>query len=193
MGVLLVTFAATLACACAFLASAQVAAVVRSTPRELAALRAVMRRLPREERVTAIVEHEASSTWLGALGSVLGDAASPAERAAAANEVLGDLEGSIEARASWPAAAVRLAAFGGLLLVAMGLLAQVGAVVVTSIVGLTGVTTIVAGLLGRHARLRSSALREAADDIVSLCVPPAEREEPGDRAPRRGRRGARRR
>ncbi len=191
MGALFVVAATLLAGACIALAGGQVARVSRARPSEIDALRSALRRLPFDARAAALAERAQDSGWLRELGEGLRDATSPSTRVAAANDVLGDVARTLDAGAAWPSAAVRLAAFGGLLLVALGLLADAGAVVVTLVAGLAGVAAVLAAVAGQRARRASAALREAIDDLVALCAPPEDRADPVERAPRRGRRSGR--
>lgn len=192
MGVVLVVAAVLLAGACVALAAAHLRDVRRAQPMGLDEARAALRRAPREARAAKLAEIAPPASWLAELGRALSDGGSREARAAAVNDVLGDVARSLDATAAWPSVAVRLSAFGGLLVVVVAVLSRAGVVVVGVDATVAVAAALVAVRLGSVARAETAALRAAVDDLVGLCVSPGERAEPTERASRRGRRAPRR-
>lgn len=190
MGVLLVIIAALLAGGCVALASAHLVAIARSTPTDLEVLCRSIQRLPAGDRAAVLAER--ASGWVCELGMRLRDARTPSMRVAATNEALSELALVLDARAEWPSAAIRMAALSGLLVVSVGLLADVGAVVVTLCGALFGVAAVFASFAARRARIESRAVRRAIDELVGLCVPPSDFAELRPRSKRSRRRPAER-
>jgi hypothetical protein len=182
-----VVAALLLGLACGALGVAHARHVRALRPSRLDGLRATLRRLPLEQRAGALLDQVGAGGWLDELASALAAPIDSRARAAAVNDVLGDLASELERGSSWPRAAVRLTAFGGLLLVAVSVLRSEGALIVAIVIGLVATGGLVAAFAGQRARVMARALREDVDAIVALCVSVADRAEASERPGRRRR------
>ncbi len=129
-----------------------------------------IRRLAVEERPKRVVEIAEAGSWEGELARQLIEAPSPAERADAASEAVGDLAGLYASRSRWAPAALRIQVAVGLLSGAL-LFAQAARLEAASALAIAVIGGMVSYLVGDRAKERERAQRALADEIVLLLVP----------------------
>lgn len=156
---------------------------------------AVIRALPPDQRLARLARGAAPQGWLASLVQDLERERDADARAARIDEVVRDVERTIDGGAAWPVAAARVAAFGGLAAGAGAFLAgSLPAAFSASALGVSGALLAIG--LDRRARVATESCRRAVDDLIDAlaAVPGIEDEVAGPRA-RSGRRprGARRR
>jgi hypothetical protein len=169
--------------ACAALAWAQVRRVERATSGQTGALAASLKRAPIDDRAGELARRASPDSWERRLASQWPAAGDPSSRVALVNEALADVEHALDAGRAWPAAAVRIASFGTVLLAAAALLSSAPRWAL-AIVATGGVGAIFAGLAGKRAESAARAKRAAVDELIEALV---------GRAVVGGRRGGRRR
>ncbi len=148
-----------------------------------ASVPALIGRLPRVDRaarldavLTSVPRENASRpTFEQSLAEGLRAAQTDEARADAANEALGDLGATLESRAKWSSAALRIVLLGGLLCAALCLIRQefVSAGIVAGIIAVGAGTT---AWLGRRAGALDKEHRKTADRLVELLLPDVPRQ-----------------
>ncbi|MRG93231.1 hypothetical protein [Polyangium spumosum] len=190
---MILALGALLTLASVLLAWSHLARVRRATSGKTAELVVALKRLPASERAAALATRAPEGSAERRLAALIQptDEATGEARSAAVDELLAEIERALEASASWPGAATRIAAHGGLLLAVITVLVRPGSISFVApallVLGLGGAATCAA--LGRRARELAEAQRKAVDalvDALGLREPLA----PGalPRAPRPGRR-----
>ncbi|MDC0743360.1 hypothetical protein [Polyangium mundeleinium] len=183
----LISFASVL------LAWAHLARVRRATSGKTAELLVALKRVPVNERAAALAVRApegSAERRLAALIEASEDTSDDA-RGAAVDELLAEIELALDATASWPGAATRIAAYGGLFLTVITVLLRPSSISFTApallVLGLGAAATCAA--LGRRARELADDQRKAVDALVDT-LGLRDRLAPGapPRAPRPGRR-----
>lgn len=183
-----------IASASVLLAWAHLTRVRRATSGKTAELLLALKRIPMQERAAALAARAPEGSAERRLAALIeaSDGASEEARSAAVDELLAEIELALEASASWPGAATRIAAYGGLLLAVITVLLRPGSIsfVVPAllVLGLGGAATCAA--LGRRAREIADDQRRAVDALVDAL---GLRERLAPDAPPRGPRPGRRR
>jgi hypothetical protein len=185
---ILVILGALIAGAAVGLARAYFVGVTRATSGQTEALAIALKRLPLEVRLKALAERAPSGSFERRLAIELQEAPA-AERGAVLNEHLAEVGLALEARASWPRAALRLVVYGELLLMVFALVTgSRAACVILVLLTMAGVAACAE--LGRRADALARTQRAAVDALVDALLG----RRPGDDdAPRLARRPSGRR
>jgi len=170
------------------LSRAHLERVTRVTSGRTTELTVALKRLPLEARARALSERAPAESVEAKLAACLVREESDAARDAALDELLAEIELSLESGASWPRAATRIAAYGGLLFAVLTVVSHKGSFggPVLLVLGFGGAFACAA--MGRRARDLASDQRKAVDALVDALVP---RDRPAsvvDRGPRAARR-----
>jgi hypothetical protein len=153
---------------------------------------AVIRALPPEERLSRLARCAGPSGWLASLVEALEREESAGARAALIDEAVRDVEQTIDGGAAWPAAAARVAAFGGLAAgVGAYLAGSFPAALSAGALGVTGAVLTIG--LDRRARDSTASCRRAIDDLIDALAAGSAAEEPALAPSRAGRPRIRRR
>lgn len=121
----------------------------------------------RDRKLASLVPRE---SWEGQLADALFTATSPALRAAAANEALGDLELLFSSRARWAPSAIRIALLGGLLFGALALI-RADWMLSIVVVGLSAVAAGACATISSKTRATEKLLRKQADALIDALIP----------------------
>ncbi|HVY46997.1 MAG TPA: hypothetical protein VHB21_14015 [Minicystis sp.] len=187
-GPFLVAASAALGAGSAALSWAHAIGVIRSTSSDLAGLAAGLKRVPMPERPAALRDRAAEGSWERGFAEELVEAQDERWRVAAANDALSELAHTLEARAAWPNAALRIAAFGALLLGVLGFLLDHDLGWALPILAPGGVAAVLCLEAGRRARAAARARRRDVDALVDVVLGPMAREEAEKSEARRRRR-----
>src|SRR5262249_15632268 len=122
IGEALTGLAAALGVGSAVLAWAHVRRI-RAGTAERARLLDALKAAAAGQRIARFVELAPPGGWEAILAKELADAADERTRIAAANDAIADVELGLVASAAWPASALRIALFAGLLLAAVAFIA----------------------------------------------------------------------
>jgi hypothetical protein len=167
---LLVAIAAAFAVGAAGLSFAHLRRVAAVAAFDARSLATSLKRLPPAERIEALARR-GGDRWEGRLAGDLLAAEDASARLAIVNDALADVDGELRASAGWPSAAVRIDAFGALLLCAIAVLAhRLDAVL--PIVGVAGAGLVGTIECGRRARKLASEKRAAVDALVDAVASP---------------------
>ncbi len=169
MAAVLVAAAVALAGLCAALSWAQVrrvAVVTALDPKDTAS--SLLRRAE-GDRVAELSRRAPAASWEHRLAEELAEASGDAARVAAVNDALADLDLALEQGAGWPSAALRLSAFGGLLLAAVAyLLGRTDLIV--AVIGIAAVGAVASADAGRRAKQLARKKREGIDALIAAVV-----------------------
>ncbi len=167
-GAVFLTLGALLVAAAVLLARAHLVRVTRATSGRTAELVLALKRLPAHERAAALAERAPDGSPERRLAALIQstEADSAEARGALVDELLAEIESTLEATASWPAAATRIAAYGGLLLAVITVLLRQASFAAPALVVLGLGGAAVCADLGRRARELAQAQRKAVDALV---------------------------
>ena len=127
-------------------------------------------RLPDADRPAALERAAQPGTWEADLARALANATDEAPRIAAVNEAVAELGLRLDERAGWPSAAVRLSAFGTMLLAVVAVIAQ-RVDLVLPLVGIGGAGVLVCAELARRSRAEAVRRKKAVDALVGAVLP----------------------
>jgi hypothetical protein len=147
-------------------------------------------RLPIEQRLGEL-ERRAPEGWARELARDLVAAPGEAERVAITNDALADVAHRLDEGAGWPAAGLRISAFGALLVAAIALLVQ-RMELILPVLAIGGAGALASLEIGRRGRSLAARQREGLDALIETVVVLADPSAPtGGSWSRRSRRGPR--
>ena len=152
------------------LAWRHLAHVQRATSEKTAELVLALKRLPAHDRAAALAARAPDGSTERRLAAVIqpNDETTDEARSAAVDELLAEVELALEASMSWPGAATRISAYGGLLLAVITVLLRPDSISFIApallVLGLGGAGACSA--LGRRARALADEKRKALDGLV---------------------------
>jgi hypothetical protein len=177
-----------LAAAAVALAWSHARRVARATSGEAARLASALKRVPEADRVAELHRRSRPGTWEHQLAADVLEATSDAARVALVNEALYDVERDLEVGAAWPAASVRIALSGGLLLALVAYFVTGEIKWSVALLGAAGAGAVASFEAGRTARRAAEAQRKAVDALIAVTL----RDLVMDGAPARSRTSTRR-
>lgn len=165
LSILLLSLGLVVSLATFFLARVQLIQVKALSIGQTAAFNRALARLPVADRLLELKNRSSSQT----IARRIADEALLVDeplRAAAIDEVLGDLALSLEARASWPRAAVRIAGASGVLLMAVSISLH-AEVFVSVVLLLSGIgSAIVCMMIQQRAEAVATQIRREVDALI---------------------------
>lgn len=187
--VLLLALSLAVSVGCAALSRRHAVRVARAVGGDARALSRALRAFPGEARLPELARRSRPGSWEHRLALALLEAAEPRARIAVANDLLAELELTLDAGAGWPPAAARLSAFAAMLLATLSFLARAGLPVIALVLGAGAAGALASAAADRAARRAAVLQREAVDALIDAAVGPllaaeATRRDP----PRRSRR-----
>jgi hypothetical protein len=171
--IFLLSLGAVIAAAAGMLARAHQKRVERATSGQTSSLAVALKRMPPAARISALAARAPEGSVEGLLADELGRAEDDAARCAAVNDLLADIELTLEASSSWPRAATRIAAYGTLLLAAIAVLGDAGVFVTAALVilGVGGAGFCIS--VDTRTKALARDRRKAIDALVEALVPRA--------------------
>lgn len=166
----LVTLAALVVIVAIGLSRAHLKSIERVSAGQTRELAISMKRLPAESRLSELAKRAPPGSFAARLVEDLRGVESDATRAAVVNDLLAEIQISLEATASWPRTSARIAVYGCFVLGAIALSTGVDRPIVASIVGLGLVGTSVCIGFGRRADALAHETRAAVDALVEAVV-----------------------
>jgi Flp pilus assembly protein TadB len=173
---LFVALAVLLVIGTSALASIQLRGVREALGPRAAELVRELERTPQDARLGKLASKALPDTFEAKLAASLEGIEDPSAKVTATNEALGDLALSLESRARWSPAAVRIVLFAGFLLAALALIKWM-LLEACIVMGVGAVGVAIAALMGSRARDLEKEQRKLADAFVEALVPGAPREE----------------
>ena len=176
-GSYLVGLSAVIAVAATALAWVHAIAVMRAGGGDAAATTAALKRVPLEERPAALLERAAEGSWQKTFAREVIEAPNEAWRVAAANDAISDLAHALEARASWPKAAARVAAAAAFLCAVVAFIGErdLGSAVPSLVPGAVALAACFEA--SRRANDAARTCRKEMDALVEVVMGPVAREQ----------------
>jgi hypothetical protein len=184
-GVLFIALSLAVSSACAALSWQHARRVARAVRGDATSLARALRSIPGEARLPELARRAPTDSWEHRFAVALMDAAEPRARVAAANDLLAEVELQLDIGAGWPPAAVRLSAFGAMLLATLSFLTRAGLPAVVLVLAAGAVGALASAAAGRAARLAAVRQREAIDALVDAALGPLVTDRGGPREPPR--------
>jgi hypothetical protein len=162
--------------------------VAGATSGQAQALAIALKRVPEAERLAALEKRAPAGSWERAAAAEALAAADARGQVAAWNDAIGELEHTLGRGATWPGAAIRIAAFGGMLLAIAAFLAAREIQPALIILGIAGASALASIEARRRGKRAAAEQRAAVDALVAVVTghldagPPA----PERRSRRRG-------
>jgi len=169
--VLLIALGALFSAASAIFARAHLKRVTRVASGQTLPLANALKRLPPADRVAALVDRAQAGSLERRLGEDLAQASDDAARSAAVNDLLLEIELSLESSASWPSAAARIAAYSSLLLAALVVVGGHGLLAAGILVVLGVAAALYCVSIDARAKALSRDVCEAFDALVGAVLP----------------------
>jgi hypothetical protein len=152
------------------LAHAHLRRIRRASSLNLRPLEISLKRLPAHDRPRELARRALPNTWEHRLAEDLLQAPTDAARIAAANDALADMELTLAATASWPRAAVRICAFGTMLLAVIAFLLQRSAEPLLVLLAIGAAAAFACAGIDRKAKGAAREKRESIDALITTLM-----------------------
>jgi hypothetical protein len=141
-------------------------AVLGETP----ALAIALKRLPRQDRLDALVQRTPLTSWEHRWALDLAACPSGDAKVAVTNEMLADMAHTLSKGSRWPASGARISALGSLLLAALSLLAGGGSLALGGIFVVGLGSAITCSAIGLRAKKAAVLQRAAVDALIDAVL-----------------------
>jgi hypothetical protein len=165
-----VALAAILGAGCAALAWTHARRVAQVTGAEVSALVVALKKLPEAERLDALARRSRPGSVERRMASLALAEGGDRAKIAVVNDVLAEVEHSLERSAGWPSAALRIALFGAMLLAVVAYLTAQEIRWALAIVGIGGVAALACVEANRAAKRGAEAQRQVIDALVATAL-----------------------